>query len=118
MTVCSVWASALLTQVSNSSVPSDKCTDTCLVEPKAQTTFFDTVKSQLDAPLFAVTLKHQAPGSYDFGFIDHSKYTGDLTYADVDSSQGFWMFDAKAGLSDFTAIAGMFKVPSVNARIF
>ncbi|KAL4953977.1 aspartic protease pep1 [Aspergillus filifer] len=75
------------------------------VEPKAQTTFFDTVKSQLDAPLFAVTLKHQAPGTYDFGYIDHSKYTGDLTYTDVDSSQGFWMFDAKAGLTDFTAIA-------------
>jgi hypothetical protein len=33
------------------------------VSPKPQTTFFDTVKSDLDKPLFAVTLKHGAPGS-------------------------------------------------------
>ncbi|RHZ66495.1 pepsin-like aspartic protease [Aspergillus thermomutatus] len=64
------------------------------VSPRPQTTFFDTVKSQLDAPLFAVTLKYHAPGTYDFGYIDNSKYTGQLTYADVDSSQGFWMFTA------------------------
>ncbi|KAJ5101927.1 hypothetical protein NUU61_004149 [Penicillium alfredii] len=64
------------------------------VKPKSQTTFFDTIKSQLDSPLFAVTLKHNAPGSYDFGFIDKSKFKGDLTYADVDSSQGFWQFTA------------------------
>jgi len=64
------------------------------VKPKAQTTFFDTVKSSLSSPLFAVTLKHNAPGTYDFGFIDSSKYTGDLAYADVDNSQGFWEFTA------------------------
>ncbi|KAJ5328366.1 hypothetical protein N7541_001496 [Penicillium brevicompactum] len=64
------------------------------VSPNPQTTFFDTVKSQLDEPLFAVTLKHNAPGTYDFGFIDKSKYTGSLVYADVDSSQGFWSFTA------------------------
>ncbi|KAL2837968.1 aspartic protease pep1 [Aspergillus pseudoustus] len=75
------------------------------VEPKAQTTWFDTVKSQLDAPLFAVTLKHEAAGAYDFGFIDKSKFTGDLTYTDIDSSQGFWMFSAAAGSAQFSAIA-------------
>jgi hypothetical protein len=64
------------------------------ISPNPQTTFFDTVKSQLDSPLFAVTLKHNAPGTYDFGFIDKSKYTGSLVYADVDSSQGFWSFKA------------------------
>lgn len=83
------------------------------VSPKAQTTFFDTVKGQLDSPLFAVTLKHSAPGSYDFGYIDDSKYTGDLTYTDVDSSEGFWTFTAssyKVGTgsagSSITGIAG------------
>ncbi|GAD93189.1 aspartic endopeptidase Pep1/aspergillopepsin F [Paecilomyces variotii No. 5] len=64
------------------------------VKPKSQTTFFDTVKSELDAPLFAVTLKHNAPGSYDFGYIDNSKYTGKIAYTDVDNSQGFWGFTA------------------------
>lgn len=39
------------------------------VTPDQQTTFFDTVKSTLAAPVFTATLKHQAPGSYDFGYI-------------------------------------------------
>ncbi|KAK4861026.1 hypothetical protein LT330_003942 [Penicillium expansum] len=64
------------------------------VSPRSQTTFFDTVKSSLDKPLFAVTLKHGAPGTYDFGFIDEDKFTGDLAYADVDDSDGFWSFTA------------------------
>lgn len=44
----------------------------------------------LDEPLFTASLKHDEPGSYDFGFIDKSKYTGDIFYTDVDSSRGFW----------------------------
>ena len=63
------------------------------VQPEQQTTFFDTVKPNLDSPLFTATLKHQQPGSYDFGFIDDSKYTGELNYVPVDFSQGFWQFD-------------------------
>ncbi|KAJ5204359.1 uncharacterized protein N7498_005238 [Penicillium cinerascens] len=64
------------------------------VRPTQQTTFFDTVKSQLDLPLFAVTLKHNAPGTFDFGYLDSSKYTGSIAYTPVDSSQGFWTFTA------------------------
>ncbi|KAJ6006045.1 hypothetical protein N7451_003989 [Penicillium sp. IBT 35674x] len=80
------------------------------VKPKSQTTFFDTVKSTLASPLFAVSLKHNAPGSYDFGFTDQSKYTGSLTYADVDSSQGFWSFTAdsyKIGSQSGSSIKGI-----------
>ncbi|KAJ5635993.1 uncharacterized protein N7484_009306 [Penicillium longicatenatum] len=80
------------------------------VKPKSQTTFFDTVKSTLASPLFAVSLKHNAPGSYDFGFTDKSKYTGSLTYADVDSSQGFWSFTAdsyKIGSQSGSSIQGI-----------
>lgn len=44
--------------------------------------------------MFAVTLKYQQPGSYDFGFIDASKHEGAITYTEVDSSQGFWGFTA------------------------
>ncbi|EOA81136.1 uncharacterized protein SETTUDRAFT_24639 [Exserohilum turcica Et28A] len=64
------------------------------VEPQAQTTFFDTVHDQLASPLFAVTLKYHAAGTYDFGFIDSSKYTGSITYVNADNSQGFWAFSA------------------------
>ncbi|KAL2865141.1 pepsin-like aspartic protease [Aspergillus lucknowensis] len=92
------------------------------VKPEAQTTWFDTVKSQLDAPLFAVTLKHQAPGSYDFGFIDKAKYTGSLTYTDIDNSQGFWQFSATAGSADFDAIADtgttLMMIDSVIAQTY
>lgn len=62
------------------------------VSPTPQKTFFDTVKAQLAKPLFAVTLKYHAAGTYDFGFIDSTKYTGAITYTNVDSSQGFWQF--------------------------
>ncbi|KAJ5497082.1 Peptidase aspartic catalytic [Penicillium fimorum] len=64
------------------------------VSPTPQKTFFDNVKSDLDSPLFAVTLKHGEPGTYDFGYIDEEKFTGKVVYADVDSSEGWWTFTA------------------------
>lgn len=64
------------------------------VKPKSQTTFFDTVISSLPAGLFTATLKHGAPGSYDFGYIDDSKHSGDIVYTPIDFSQGFWQFTA------------------------
>ncbi|KAH9870170.1 hypothetical protein J1614_007093, partial [Plenodomus biglobosus] len=82
------------------------------VSPTQQTTFFDTVKPQLAAPLFAVNLKYHAAGTYDFGYIDKSKYTGSITYVDVDNSQGFWGISATAyGVGSTTtqrAISGIF----------
>jgi len=52
------------------------------VTPKPQTTFFDTAFSEglLQADVFTADLKKGAPGSYDFGFIDSTKYTGSITY--------------------------------------
>ena len=64
------------------------------VSPTPQKTFFDTVKSSLAKQLFAVNLKYHAAGTYDFGFIDSTKYTGAITYVPVDNSQGFWGFSA------------------------
>ncbi|KAI8932808.1 hypothetical protein NX059_010294 [Plenodomus lindquistii] len=66
------------------------------VSPVQQKTFFDTVKSQLASPLFAVNLKYHAAGTYDFGYIDKTKYTGAITYVNVDNSQGFWGISATA----------------------
>lgn len=54
------------------------------------TTFFDNIKSSLAAPLFTADLKKGKPGSYDFGFIDGSKYIGNITYVPVNADRGFW----------------------------
>lgn len=65
------------------------------VSPRQQTTFFDTAKSKLPSPLFTVDLKYNAPGKYNFGYIDQTAYTGTIAYASVNPSQGFWEFNAK-----------------------
>ncbi|KAL9031285.1 MAG: hypothetical protein Q9196_000667 [Gyalolechia fulgens] len=62
------------------------------VRPNAQKTFFSNVLSSLSAPLFTVDLKKGAPGTFDFGFVDEGKYTGQVTFVDVDNSRGFWTF--------------------------
>jgi hypothetical protein len=60
------------------------------VKPQQQTTFFDTVMPQLAMPVFSVDLRNDNTGTYTFGAIDNSKYTGQLTNVPVDSSGGFW----------------------------
>lgn len=62
------------------------------VRPNQQRTFFVNAESSLDAPLFTANLRKGEPGSYNFGYIDNSEYTGDITYTPVDNSQGFWGF--------------------------
>jgi aspergillopepsin I len=62
------------------------------VTPTQQTPFFFNALSSFTSPVFTATLKHDAPGTYDFGTISTSKYTGSITYVNVDSSEGFWQF--------------------------
>lgn len=64
------------------------------VKPNQQRTFFANAESSLDAPLFTANLRKGQPGSYNFGYIDNSEYTGAITYTPVDNSQGFWGFTA------------------------
>lgn len=64
------------------------------VKPDQQKTFFDNATPQLSAPLFTANLKKGQPGSYNFGYIDDSQHTGEITYTAVDNSQGFWGFTA------------------------
>ena len=82
------------------------------VKPTKQLTFFDNAKSTLSTPLFTVDLRKNAPGSYNFGFIDNSKYTGSITYVPVDSSRGFWEFTGKGYL---VGSNGSFKSVSIDA---
>lgn len=84
------------------------------VEPDQQTTFFDTVKSTLAKPLFAANLRKGQAGSYDFGFIDTTKYSGSITYVSADSSQGFWGFTA-GGYSTGSTSPGTTSIGSAIA---
>ncbi|QGA13601.1 hypothetical protein EYB26_001251 [Talaromyces marneffei] len=61
-----------------------------MLRPTPTYTFYENVKGSLEIPVFAAYLKHQAPGAYDFGFIDPSKYEGNITYTPVYSSHGYW----------------------------
>lgn len=47
-------------------------------------------------------------GTYDFGFIDKAKYTGELTYVPVNPSPGYWTWTSSGyaiGSAGFTANA-------------
>jgi hypothetical protein len=80
------------------------------VRPTPQKTFFDSVKSSLAKPLFAANLKYHAAGTYDFGYIDTAKYTGAITYVNVDTSQGWWQFS----FSGYTVGTGSTVTSSIN----
>ena len=62
------------------------------VRPQPQKTFFETAIDQglLQANLFTADLKKGQPGTYDFGFIDPGKYTGDITYTPVKPDRSSW----------------------------
>lgn len=62
------------------------------IKPTPQKTWFDNVKSQLAEPVFTSALKRRAVGSYDFGYIDKAKYTGEIVYTNVTGNRGFWTF--------------------------
>lgn len=76
------------------------------VQPVQQKTFFENAMNDLASPLFTVNLMKQAAGSYDFGYINESEHTGEIQYAPVDNSRGFWGFNPsgfQVGNSSFNA---------------
>ncbi|KAI3326396.1 eukaryotic aspartyl protease [Xylariaceae sp. AK1471] len=80
------------------------------VQPKQELTWFDNAAKALDAKVWTADLKYHKAGTYDFGAIDKSKYTGDITYTPVDSSNGFWEFEISGyGVGNTTFKASPFK---------
>lgn len=81
------------------------------VTPTEQNTFFANVMSSLASPVFTADLKKGTPGTYDFGFIDSSKYTGSISYTSVNTANGFWEFTG----SGYAVGSGSFKSLSIDA---
>ncbi|GKU05444.1 endothiapepsin precursor [Fusarium langsethiae] len=81
------------------------------VIPKKQKTFFENAKDDHGAAVFTADLQHDAPGTYTFGIINKTAYTGDITYTDVDPSSGMWMFTSVG----FTVGDGKLNKRSISA---
>jgi len=64
------------------------------IKPTQQKTFFDNAMPSLAMPVFTADLRKAAVGSYEFGNIDSTKFNGSLTWAAVNTTQGFWQFSS------------------------
>lgn len=51
--------------------------------------------------MFAINLKPNQQGSFDFGYIDQSKYKGGLTFVPALSDETFWKLTGSGGESSF-----------------
>ena len=65
------------------------------VQPQTQKTFFDNAAATLPEPVFTADLRHAAAGTYEFGAIDNTKFTGSLNWAAVNTTSGFWQFSSQ-----------------------
>jgi len=59
-----------------------------------QKTFFDNIGPDLEEPVLTSLLHSDGVGEFEFGIVDHSKYSGQLVNVSVDNSNGFWQFDS------------------------
>lgn len=83
------------------------------VRPTAAKTFFFNAINSLESPVFTANLEFHAAGTYDFGFIDTTKFTGAITYAAVNTENGFWEITG----SGYAIGSAAFKTSSIDAIV-
>lgn len=64
------------------------------VKPTPQKTFFDNAIPSLAMPVFTADLRKNAAGAYTFGAIDATRFNGSLSWAAVNTTNGFWQFSS------------------------
>ncbi|KAJ6780236.1 hypothetical protein PWT90_08233 [Aphanocladium album] len=81
------------------------------IKPTKQKTWFDNIAPSLDKNLFTVRLRHQAEGSYNFGYIDTNQYSGTINYAPAfTDSLGHRLFNS----SGYSVGSGSTKSASIT----
>nr|AUS76867.1 aspartic proteinase [Leptoxyphium fumago] len=90
------------------------------VSPQQQLTFFDNVKNSLSQKLFAARLRYHTAGTYDYGYIDSSKYSGSIHYVPVNTANGFWEFTASGVSGSSIADTGttLLYIPDSNVDAY
>ncbi|KAE8451729.1 hypothetical protein EG329_003186 [Mollisiaceae sp. DMI_Dod_QoI] len=79
------------------------------IKPVAQKTFFDNAMPNLALPVFTADLRHAEAGAYTFGAIDSTRFNGSLSWADVNTTNGFWQFSStkfQVGSGAMMSVAG------------
>jgi len=79
------------------------------VKPTQAKTFFDNAMATLAQPVFTADLRKAAVGAYEFGNIDSTKFNGSLSWAAVNTTQGFWQFSSQkfqVGTGTAMSVAG------------
>ncbi|KAF9773455.1 hypothetical protein IL306_008737 [Fusarium sp. DS 682] len=94
------------------------------VQPVKQKTFFETVMPTLQKKLFAANLRADGkPATWDFGYIDSSKFKGKITYTPV-TSQKHWQMSAgsyaigKGKFTDSKKTVGQVIVDSGTSLVY
>ncbi len=57
-----------------------------------QPTVLDSLRASLAKNLFSADLRYHSPGQYDFGFVNESAFTGNLSWQKVLPDSDFWRF--------------------------
>jgi aspergillopepsin I len=60
------------------------------VKPEKQKTFFETVAPTLQRKLFAAAFVADGPGAWDFGYLNESRYSGDVVYTPNVQPDKYW----------------------------